>query len=154
MSDAQDLRTELHEHGYRLTPQRQLVLEAVTSLGHASPEDVLASVREVADGVNASTVYRTLEVLEEVGLVRHSHLGSRTTWHSVEHHGHLHLVCRDCGRVDEAPLTFADGLVGSLQTERGFTPDMEHFGVWGRCAGCAEAGSETGAHGADEEQPR
>ena len=153
MTDAHDLRTELHEHGYRLTPQRQLVLEAVTSLGHASPEDVLASVREVADGVNASTVYRTLEVLEEVGLVRHSHLGSRTTWHSVEHHGHLHLVCRDCGRVDEAPLAFADGLVGSLQAERGFTPDMEHFGVWGRCAGCAEARADAGAS-VGVEEPR
>ena len=69
---ADDLASKLHSLGYRLTPQRQLVLEAVDSLEHATPDDILVEVRKTASGVNISTVYRTLELLEELGLVSHA----------------------------------------------------------------------------------
>ena len=59
-----DWRQRLRERGYRLTPQRELILGAVEELGHATPDEVLAEVRTHSDAVNASTVYRTLEVLE------------------------------------------------------------------------------------------
>ena len=71
-----DWRERLREQGYRLTPQRELVLDAVEKLGHATPDEVLAEVRDALDAVNVSTVYRTLEVLEELGLVRHAHLSA------------------------------------------------------------------------------
>ncbi len=133
-----DLRTQLHGRGFRLTPQRQLVLDAVHDLGHATPDEVLTQVRSVADGVNISTVYRTLELLEELGLVRHAHLGSGSpTWHPAEHAAHLHLVCHSCGTVTEAELAQADGLVGSLRAAHGFHTDMEHFAIYGTCAACA-----------------
>jgi Fur family ferric uptake transcriptional regulator len=62
---------------------------------------VLAEVRDPLDAVNASTVYRTLEVLEELGLVRHAHLSDRApTYHSSSDHEHFHLVCRNCPPVD------------------------------------------------------
>ena len=78
-----ELAQSLRERGYRLTPQRQLVLEAVTELGHATPEDVHAWVVERAEGVNISTVYRTLELLEEIGLVTHAHLShGAPTYHA------------------------------------------------------------------------
>ncbi len=64
------LQGELHARGYRLTPQRQLVLEAVTQMGHATAEQVLAAVQQRAVAVNISTVYRTLYLLQEIGLVR------------------------------------------------------------------------------------
>ena len=73
MTAAPEWQAELRARGYRLTPQRQLVLEAVTELGHATPEDIVAKVRQVASGINISTVYRTLELLEELGLVNHGH---------------------------------------------------------------------------------
>jgi len=66
---------QLRARGYRVTPQRQLVLEAVARLGHATPEDVGAEVRQAARGVNISTIYRTLELLEQLGMVTHAHLG-------------------------------------------------------------------------------
>ena len=59
----------LRDQGYRITPQRQLVLEAVNTLGHATPEELLSEVQKTAAAVNLSTIYRTLEVLEQVGLV-------------------------------------------------------------------------------------
>lgn len=77
-----DWKSDLRQRGYRLTPQRQLVLEAVDALEHATPDDILCEVRRTASGVNISTVYRTLELLEELGLVSHAHLGTaprRTT---------------------------------------------------------------------------
>ena len=95
-----ELASRLHSLGYRLTPQRQLVLRAVEKLGHATPDEILAEVQQQSSAVNVSTVYRTLEVLEELGLVRHAHLSDRApTYHSVTDHEHFHLVCRNCHRV-------------------------------------------------------
>ena len=65
----------LREQGFRITPQRQLVLESVNQLGHGTPEEILSSVQKTASGVNLSTIYRTLEVLESVGLITHTHIG-------------------------------------------------------------------------------
>lgn len=129
---------ELRRRGYRLTPQRQLVLEAVDALGHATPEEIAAQVRRVASGVNISTVYRTLELLEEIGLIRHTHLGhGAPTYHAAWDEEHVHLVCRDCGLVTEVPPALLADLVDRLATDRGFAVDVGHFAVYGRCAGCA-----------------
>ena len=65
---------ELRSRGYRVTPQRQLVLEAVAALDHATPEEIAANVQRTAKGVTISTIYRTLELLDSLGLVAHTHL--------------------------------------------------------------------------------
>jgi len=135
-----DWRGLLREKGYRLTPQRELVLDAVTTLGHATPEEVCAEVRRTASGVNISTVYRTLELLEELGLVRHAHLGhGAPSYHPAGHDSHLHLVCRDCQKITEIDVDVAAELVGRLQAEHGFDTDVEHFAIYGRCRSCTEA---------------
>ena len=90
-----DWKAELRARGYRLTPQRQLVLEAVGEIGHATPEEIASSVRRTASGLSISTVYRTLELLEDLGLVRHSHLGhGAPTYSLAAQDDHVHLVCR------------------------------------------------------------
>jgi len=128
----------LRERGLRLTPQRQLILEAVHELGHATPEQVHNHVRERVAGVNITTVYRTLELLEELGLVTHAHLGhGAPTYHSATGEDHLHLVCRDCGAVTETEVSLADGLVGTLAERYGFETDVAHFAIYGRCRECA-----------------
>ena len=133
-----DWHEQLRSRGYRLTPQRQLVLEAVGRLGHATPEDIAAAVRETAQGVNISTVYRTLELLEELGLVQHAHLGhGAPTYSLASDSDHVHLVCRDCGGIDEAPPELVAPLVAELAV-RGFVVDVGHFAVFGRCKSCAE----------------
>ena len=76
---------ELRQKGLRLTPQRELVLQAVRELGHATPEEVAESVRKSHPGINLSTIYRNLETLENVGLVKHAHLGhGGATYHAAE----------------------------------------------------------------------
>ena len=133
-----DWKSDLRQRGYRLTPQRQLVLEAVDTLEHATPDDILCEVRRTASGVNISTVYRTLELLEELGLVSHAHLGhGAPTYHLADRHHHIHLVCRDCTNVIEADV---DGRRASSPRSCGetfgFETDMKHFAIFGRCADC------------------
>ena len=128
---------ELRSRGYRLTPQRQLVLEAVADLGHATPEDIATAVRRTASGVNISTVYRTLELLEELGLVQHTHLGHGAPTYSVTtDDDHVHLVCRRCGQVQEADVELLGEAVRRLTTDYGFTLDVGHVALFGRCSAC------------------
>lgn len=142
MTTTQEWEVRLRSHGYRITPQRQFVLEAIDSLGHGTPEEVLAEVQRRAAGVNLSTVYRTLEVLEEVGLVTHAHLGhGAPTYHSVEDEVHIHLVCGRCDQVDSVPLALAEPFVDLLAKERGFATDIGHMSIHGTCASCREASS-------------
>ncbi len=131
-------KTTLRSRGYRLTPQRQLVLEAVTTLRHGTPDEICAHVQGTADGVNISTVYRALELLEELGLVTHTHLGhGAPTYHAASDEDHLHLVCRDCGAVTETDVEVADELVAALASRHGFETDVAHFAIYGRCRDCA-----------------
>jgi len=132
-----DWQTDLRARGYRLTPQRQLVLQAVDTLGHATPEHVLTEVRRTAAGVNISTVYRTLDLLEELGLVTHTHLGhGAPRYHLAAEAQHVHLVCRDCEKVTEPDVSLAAPFVESLRASHGFETDVKHFAIFGRCADC------------------
>ena len=137
MSD--DWREKLRGKGYRLTPQRELILDAVDTLGHATPDEVLAEVRKRSSALNVSTVYRTLEVLEELGLVRHAHLSDRApTYHSVRDHEHFHLVCRNCHRVVSVGPDVLEPLLARLRDDHGFSADVGHLTVFGRCDECQE----------------
>jgi Fur family ferric uptake transcriptional regulator len=133
-----DLRAKLRDSGYRLTPQRELILAAVDTLGHATPDEVLAEVRKHSSAVNSSTVYRTLEVLEELGLVRHAHLSDRApTYHTVSDHEHFHIVCRNCQRVVSVDPHMLDTLMAGLREKHAFVIDVGHLTVFGHCEDCS-----------------
>lgn len=135
---SRDWQTTLREKGYRLTPQRELVLRAVDRLGHATPDEVLAAVHEESQAVNISTVYRTLELLEELGLVRHNHISDRApTYHSTAVPDHVHLVCRGCGSVTEVAPGIITPMTDTLREEYGFSTDIGHLTVFGTCRTCA-----------------
>lgn len=132
-----DWQSVLRESGHRLTIQRELVLAAVDTLGHATPDEVLAKVREQGTAVNISTVYRTLDLLESLGLVRHAHLSDRApTYHSTVTPEHVHLVCRACGLVLDAGVEQMEPLERALEEHHGFSADLGHLTVFGLCAGC------------------
>ncbi|HZN76905.1 MAG TPA: transcriptional repressor [Micromonosporaceae bacterium] len=136
MADS-SLADVLRARGLRLTAQRQLILEAVRGLGHATPEQVHAAVREVAAGINITTVYRTLELLEELGLVSHTHLSHGSpTFHAIGEEQHVHLVCRVCGAVDEVEPTLLAPVAAQLEGQRGFLVDIGHVALFGVCAHC------------------
>lgn len=133
------LRTTLHERGLRMTPQRQLVLDAVRDLGHATPEQICTRVQRVAPAVNITTVYRTLDLLERIGVVRHTHLGHGAPNYSEREHQHVHLVCHECGTIVETGPELLERLAERLRGTSGFELDVTHVALSGRCAECAGA---------------
>lgn len=138
-----DWQTRLRESGHRLTPQRELVLAAVETLGHATPDQVYAEVRTKSTAINLSTVYRTLELLDGLGLIRHAHLTDRApTYHSASGHEHSHLVCRGCDAVTSIGRSAMEGALGGVVAEHGFVPDYGHLTVFGLCRDCADAAAE------------
>jgi Fur family transcriptional regulator, ferric uptake regulator len=112
-------------------------LEAVQTLEHATPDEILAYASERASGINVSTVYRTLDLLESLELVRHTHLAhGAPTYHSSAIPAHVHLVCRQCSGVTEVPPSTVAALVRGLSADLGFETDVNHLTVFGTCVGC------------------
>lgn len=129
----------LRASGHRLTPQREQVLAAVESLGHGTPDEVHAEVRRQGHDVNLSTIYRTLELLDGLGLIHHAHISDRApTYHSDGGHRHAHLVCRGCREVFSVGREEAATALEPLVAPHGFTPDYGHLTVFGLCAKCAK----------------
>ena len=105
-----------------------------------TPEEILADVQRTASGVNLSTIYRNLEVLEEVGLVTHAHIGhGAPTYHSVDDHVHIHLVCDVCGDVQSIDAVVAEPFLDELRTRTGFVTDVSHVALHGHCGSCSTA---------------
>ena len=140
----------LRAGGYRLTPQRELVLTAVEALGHATPDQVYAEVRQHSSAINLSTIYRTLELLDELGLIRHAHIEDRTpTYHSTAGHEHFHLVCHHCHNVISLSAERIERFRRELVDEHGFQVDVGHLTIFGTCAACAAARSGESPHDSD-----
>jgi len=132
-----EILDRLRERGLRMTPQRRaIVAEIMRSKGHISPTDMTRRVQAQMPGVNASTVYRTLTLLEDIGVLSHAHLESGAEYHRSEEAEHVHLTCASCGRDDELTRAEADSLAALIRTQRGFEPDLTHFAISGRCARC------------------
>jgi Fur family ferric uptake transcriptional regulator len=127
-----ELSGRLRERGLRRTAQREQVFDAVRRLGHATPEQISEAVVDV----DVTTVYRTLELLEELDLVRHAHLGHGAPSYRPAEDEHIHVVCHECGSVVDADPRLVDALEQQLLTDRGFRLDRSHFTVFGRCADC------------------
>lgn len=134
------LMKALRQRGYRLTPQREMILDIIcTTDGHMTVEDIYRCVQARSPAVNLATVYRTLELLRELGLVTAANLGGPAEFELVHDRPHHHLVCQDCG----CTLAFDDQLLQPLYTELqrlyGFEADADHLVIFGRCADCARA---------------
>jgi Fur family transcriptional regulator, ferric uptake regulator len=123
-----------------MTPQRRaIVAEVMRTRGHISPTAIARTIQGDMPGVNASTVYRTLSLLEEVGVLSHSHLETGAEYHRAEEAEHVHLACSNCGRDDELSLKEAQALHALIQRHHGFQADLTHFAITGLCADCARA---------------
>ena len=128
----------LRAGGGRITPARRALVEALLgSDGHVTAEDLAAAVQRSHPDVHQSTIYRTLDALEELGVVDHVHLGHGRAVYHLADDPHQHLVCEVCGHVIEVPDDAFAGLSDQLQRDYAFTLRPNHFAVLGRCAGCA-----------------
>ncbi len=133
-----DIVSKLSEQGYRLTPQRMMVLSAIeNSDNHISAEEIYAQVIAKYPHVNISTVYRTLELLKRLGLVTETDLGGgRVRYHPADKGHHHHLVCQECGRIIDLDESVLSSLERSLFREYKFSADLRHLAIFGRCESC------------------
>ena len=124
--------------GYRLTPQRMMVVEALHGADrHVSAEEIYAQVKARYPYANISTVYRTLDLLKELGLVTEIALGDGCVrFHPAEKGHHHHLVCQKCGKIIDLPESALDSLEKILLDEYKFKGDLKHMAVFGLCSEC------------------
>ncbi len=132
-----DWDARLRAVGLRSTAQRRAVLQALFVARHATVDELAVEVQVSMPDVSLSTIYRTLETLDEAGLVTHAHLHHGSpTYHSVEEEPHVHLVCTGCGDIGQQPITVAASLAAQLEEATGFVVDVSHLAVHGLCAAC------------------
>jgi Fur family ferric uptake transcriptional regulator len=131
-------RAQLRERGMRWTPQRRALIEVLlVSDGHLSGAELVERCRALDPETTPSTVYRTLDALEEIGLVRHSHgHDGREEFHVRPRTEHGHLRCEVCGSTWEIDTDEARRLTSALVRSRGFALNLSHLTIVGRCAAC------------------
>ena len=137
-ADWTTVRQRLHDRGLRWTPQRRVLLDVLARTdGHVTGAELIERCREVDPSTIPSTVYRTLDVLEEIGVVSHSHAADgREEFHVLPVAEHGHLECRSCHARWEIPVAEAVELVAALERRRQFRVDVSHLSIQGTCAGC------------------
>jgi Fur family ferric uptake transcriptional regulator len=134
MMTAEVLLGRLRAQGGRVTTARRLVVSTlVGATSHVTAEDLAATIHERHPEIHLSTVYRTLDSLEKLGIVEHTHIGHGP---AVYHVGvtHQHLVCEECGAVIDAPVQLLESVQRTLREQYGFELHIGHFALLGRCA--------------------
>jgi Fur family ferric uptake transcriptional regulator len=128
----------LRETGHKMTPQRMMILTSLRHApGHLSAADIFDRVRASYPYVDISTVYRTLTVLKDLRLISETHMGSGdATFEWVGAERHHHLICRRCNHVTLLDHHYLEGLGSQIAADLGFRSDMDHFAIFGLCAGC------------------
>jgi len=132
--------TQLRKRGFRLTPQREMVLVVLHHIGHpASAEEIFGLVAEKSASVERSTIYRTLDLLVSMQMVTVIDISEKQQrlFELVENRvPHLHLVCRACGKIIGVELDFLQPLMDQLIEEKGFHTDFSNLTLPGICKEC------------------
>jgi Fur family ferric uptake transcriptional regulator len=128
----------------KLTPQRMMVLTALRHAGgHVTAAGVYEQVRASYPYVDISTVYRTLSALKQMRLVTETDMGGGDlSYEWVRGQRHHHLICSTCGHVTQLDHAYLERLGTELDRALGFEADLDHFAIFGRCAGCRAAAAE------------
>jgi Fur family ferric uptake transcriptional regulator len=128
----------LQEKGYRLTPQRMLVIESLHNAdSHISAEEIYEQFHVRYPHSNISTVYRTLELLKKLNLVTETNFGDGCVrYHVADKSHHHHLVCRKCGKIIDLDESVLFSLKDTLLRDYGFKADLRHLAISGECSEC------------------
>lgn len=136
--DNMDYEGIMHRAGHRVTPQRVMILDAVCEGGgHTTLKQVSLRVRKMDPTIDRSSVYRTLKLFVELGLVVSAQTADGETVYEIpKPHRHHHLICRQCGREQEVGPDVMDEMFAQVARRYRFTPKMDHLVLYGLCADC------------------
>ena len=140
---------ELRQRGFRLTSQREAVLLTLHEIAYpASVDEIFSRVARKNDDVELTTVYRTLDLLNSMGLVAIIDSGDKQRLYELvtSDHPHLHLVCRICGKITGVELEPFQSLVDQIKQQAHFSVDLGSITVQGTCVNCAESTSHDHTH--------
>lgn len=138
--DRWDYAALMREQGFRVTPQRQLILDAICAGdGHTTPDEVYQRVRAKTPHVNRTTVYRNLDFLCEMRLVVAVQIGGHMYYEIAGDTPHHHLVCRYCDKVEQISHATVKALFHKIEREQKFLVDMDHLALFGLCHKCRRA---------------
>jgi Fe2+ or Zn2+ uptake regulation protein len=138
--DEQDLRRTLRRRGQRVTSQRLVIHRALVELGrHVTAEEVFGAVSQRLPGISRPTVYATLDLFDELGIVRRISPGEGPILYDPRVGDHSHLVCRRCGAVEDLDVTTDATRALAAARRRGFEPHHAGLAINGLCARCAKA---------------
>jgi Fe2+ or Zn2+ uptake regulation protein len=134
-----DFPSLVHERGFRLTPQRQLILDAICEAGeHVNVNEIYRRVRKHSKAISLPTIYRTLDFLCELRVVVAMQIGRHILYEVPGAHPHHHTICRNCGNVGMIPDKEVHSLFSKIEMKHGFWIDMDHMGLFGLCAKCKQ----------------
>ncbi|GAA0296637.1 Fur family ferric uptake transcriptional regulator [Gracilibacillus halotolerans] len=142
------IKKELHAKSYKLTPQREATVRVLLEReeDHLSAEDVYLLVKEKAPEIGLATVYRTLELLTELNIVDKINFGDGVSRYDLRKegakHSHHHLVCTDCGSVEEIIEDLLDDVEKIVAKEWGFLVKDHRLTFHGICKNCQEKDNE------------
>lgn len=129
--------TLLRERGFRVTPQRQLILDAICAgEGHTTPEEIYARVVKRAPQINRATIYRNLDFLCELRLVVAAQIGGHWYYEIATPEPHHHLVCRQCNTITQLSHATIKTCFNKIERDCNFTVDMDHLALFGVCPKC------------------
>ena len=138
MEDSANFRKSIRQRGYRVTPQRELVLDALrASRGHCTAEEIYLRVAKRAPSLNRATVYRSLEFLNKVQLITSADLGTGSrVYELTAQEPHHHLVCTQCGAVEQVAHTRVAALFKAIERDHDFKVTTDHLALFGVCGHC------------------
>jgi len=132
---------KLSSFGYKLTPQRLMILKSVEDAdSHISAEEIFDQIRAHYPQMNISTVYRTLDLVKELGLVTETDMGDGRARYQCMGKGryHHHLICEKCGEIINMDTSILNPLWADIQQKHDFKVNMKHLAIFGRCNKCVE----------------
>lgn len=141
LHSAPDLTQLLHDRGQRATPQRIVILRELQRFGrHVTADEIRQAVRDDLPGTSTPTVYATLELLVELGLIRRIGTGLGPALYDARTEPHQHTVCRRCGRVDDLDGRLDVEALMSDAAATGFRAESAEMVISGLCPSCTAAG--------------
>jgi Fur family ferric uptake transcriptional regulator len=148
MSCEAKIYKQLRERGFRLTPQREMVLSVMHDIGDfATVEEIHCGVQKHSSSVDISTVYRTLDLLQDFRVIATVDLGDgqRRYRLSAVDDPEIYLVCRECGAISDVDIEQIESCIGFFQDRYGFELELDHLSLQGLCKACRVAQSRTTA---------
>lgn len=132
----------MHQQGFRATPQRQLILDAICEGNeHTSFEEICTRVRAKSSSISLPTIYRNLDFLCAMGLVVNLQIGNKTYYEIIHKEPHHHLICRTCGRIEKVSHKTIKPLFVRIEREQRFKVDVDHLALFGLCQNCRSSNS-------------